>query len=58
MKNNTLLEQDSTMNVRVSVGLRLDFLKATKANDDSAARVIRAFMRKYCAENITANQIK
>ena len=54
MKNNTLLEQDSTMNVRVSVGLRLDFLKATKANDDSAARLIRAFMRKYCNENIPA----
>ena len=57
MKNNTILEQDSTMNVRVPQGLRLDFLKATKANDDSAARLIRAFMRKYCAEN-TANQIK
>ena len=58
MKNNTILEQDSTMNVRVPQGLRLDFLKATKANDDSAARLIRAFMRKYCNENIPANQIK
>lgn len=42
--------------IRVEPELRQAFVNACQARDQSAAQVLRAFMRKYVEESVSARQ--
>lgn len=51
------MENDGTFNIRVSADLKKRFIRAAQKKDQTAAQVIRFFMREY-VRKVEANDGK